>query len=377
METKSSTSRGSGGQGSERGAAISAEVVIPCEDLGATLEFFTARLGLRVESIFPADDPAVAVIAGYGVRLCLERGAAGPAPTLRLRGAALDGLADADADEIVGPGGVRVLLAPAEAPVVVPPLRPAFVHQRASGDARWGVGRAGMGYRDLIPGRLGGRFIASQIRIVDGGPVPDYVHFHRVRFQMIYCRRGWVRVVYEDQGPPFVMEAGDCVVQPPQIRHRVLESSAGLEVVELTCPAEHETHADPSTTLPNDVLRPERAFSGQRFVRHVAAAASWGPIAAGGYEARDLGIGGATEGLAGARVLRRVGPPTALPLAHAGELRFLFVLGGSASLARSGGAAAIDVDDAIVIPAGDDAAIVEPSDDLEVLMIELPASIGR
>ena len=41
--------------------------------------------------------------------------------------------------------------------------------------------------------------MASHIRIEKGGPVPDYVHFHRVRFQCIFCYRGRVRVVYEGQ----------------------------------------------------------------------------------------------------------------------------------------------------------------------------------
>eukprot|EP01052_Picozoa_sp_SAG31_P001309 SAG31_NODE_44_length_31168_cov_16.507290_19_plen_124_part_00 len=59
------------------------------------------------------------------------------------------------------------------------------------------------------------------------------VHFHRVAFQIIYCLKGWVRLSYEGQGPPFVLRAGDCVLQPPTIRHRVLESGDGLEVVEL------------------------------------------------------------------------------------------------------------------------------------------------
>ena len=27
----------------------------------------------------------------------------------------------------------------------------------------------------------------------------DYVHFHRIRFQMIFVASGWVDVVYEDQ----------------------------------------------------------------------------------------------------------------------------------------------------------------------------------
>ena len=106
-------------------------------------------------------------------------------------------------------------------------------------------------YRDLIPGRLGGRYIASHITIPEGGPVADWVHYHRVAFQMIYVRRGWVRVVYEDQGEPFVMHAGDLVLQPPEIRHRVLESSPGLEVIEIGCPALHETLADHELELPN------------------------------------------------------------------------------------------------------------------------------
>ncbi len=59
-----------------------------------------------------------------------------------------------------------------------------------------------MHYRDLIPSRLGGSIIASHIRIPDGGPVPDMVHFHKVGFQLIFCYRGWVDVVYEDQGGP-------------------------------------------------------------------------------------------------------------------------------------------------------------------------------
>ena len=41
-------------------------------------------------------------------------------------------------------------------------------------------------------------------------------------------------MVYEDQGEPFIMREGDCVLQPPQIRHRVLESSGPLEVIEVS-----------------------------------------------------------------------------------------------------------------------------------------------
>jgi hypothetical protein len=66
-----------------------------------------------------------------------------------------------------------------------------------------------MQYRNLLPGRLGGELVASHIRIPRGGLVPDYVHWHDIRLQLIFCYKGWVRVVYEDQGPPFVMQPGD------------------------------------------------------------------------------------------------------------------------------------------------------------------------
>src|SRR5207237_2474361 len=156
-----------------------------------------------------------------------------------------------------------------------PPCRPEFVLTHAA--ATSGQGRAGMLYRDLIPGRCGGRYIASQITIPDGGPVADWVHFHRVALQMIIVRRGWVRVVYEDQGEPFVMREGDLVLQPPLISHRVLESSPGLEVVEISAPALHETFADHELKLPNGE-RPGRMFGRQRFLRHIAADTPWTPF---------------------------------------------------------------------------------------------------
>ena len=155
-------------------------------------------------------------------------------------------------------------------------------------------------YRDLLPGRQGGKVIASHITIPDGGPVPDYVHHHDIRYQSIHCVRGWVRVVYEDQGPPFRLQAGDCVLQPPGIRHRVLDSSPGLEVVEIGCPAAHPTYVDHDLRLPTADVRPDREFGGQRFVRHRASAAVWQPWRADGFECADTGIGAATGGVAGA-----------------------------------------------------------------------------
>lgn len=260
----------------------------------------------------------------------------------------------------------------------LPPLQPSFVLTPMGDEPRWRVGRAGMYYRDLIPGRQGGRFIASHIRIPDGGPVPDYVHFHKVRFQMIYCYKGWARVLYEDQGPPFLLKAGDCVLQPPEIRHRVLESSAGFEVIEITCPANHETLADPELELPTQAVRPDRDFGGQRFVRHEAALAAWRPWRVAGVEARDLGIGAATAGVAAAHVLRWRGGARPEPRSHDAELSFTFVLGGAATLECEGrGAHRLGTGDAFVVPAGLSHTLADCSNELELLEVSVPADTGR
>ena len=132
----------------------------------------------------------------------------------------------------------------------------------------WSVGRAGMMYRDLIPDRLGGKLIASHIRIVEGGPVQDAVHYHKIDFQVIYCLKGGIKVVYEDQGSPFWLRPGDCVLQPPGIRHRVLEAEAGSEVIEITSPADHETWFDQDLELPTREINEHRIFGGQKFVRY-------------------------------------------------------------------------------------------------------------
>jgi quercetin dioxygenase-like cupin family protein len=372
-----------GGPGSIIGTALptrgiqAAEVVLPCAELDETLFFFTEKLGFRVAAVVPADDPSAVVLTGHGLRIRLQRGAGGGPGVLRLLchdPAALAG----GASELLAPNGTRVLLAPWDPPLTLPPLRPSFVLTARGGGSEWRVGRGGMRYRDLIPDRQGGRFIASHIHIPGGGRVPDYVHFHRVRFQMIYCYKGWVRVVYEDQGPPFVLKAGDCVLQPPRIRHRVLESSPGLEVIEIGSPADHETLADPDLELPTASVRPDRDFDGQRFVRHEAASASWGPSRLEGFLSRDLGIGVATRGLAGAQVTRRNGAAEPRLRRHEAELLFTFVLGGAATLQCEGrDASALEGGDSFVIPAGQGHALTRCSEDLETLEVALPARFAH
>ena len=339
------------------------EVQLRCDDLAPTLAFFLEELGFRIETIFPADDPQVASLSGHGLRLRLAPGEGDPG-TLRLAGAPR---------ELTAPNGARIVFADANPPIEVPPLEPRLLITRQGEGPSAGAGRAGMLYRDLIPGRLGGRFIASHIAIPQGGPVADWVHFHKIRFQMLVCRRGWVRLVYEDQGPEFLFRAGDCVLQPSRIRHRVLESSDAFEVVEIGCPALHETIADHAMTLPNARLAPDRDFGGQRFLHSVAAKTPWTPHGAAGFEARETGMAQATGGLADARVIRPAGARGFAAPPHDGELFFGVLMEGSATLACRGAAHALGPADAFVIPAGEPWALSEASDDLELLEVILPA----
>jgi len=344
-----------------------AEIELGCPILAPTLSFFVDRLGFRVETIFPAEEPQVASLSGYGLRLRLAPTGGDPG-VIRL---ACRDLPDDAPRTLTAPNGTRIELVDETPSLDIPPLRSEFLVTRRGDGPAEGVGRAGMIYRDLIPGRLGGRFIASHILLPQGGPVADWVHYHKIRFQTIFCRKGWARLIYEDQGPPFIMAAGDCVLQPPQIRHRVLESSAGFEVVEIGCPALHETLADHEMSLPNGRPAPERDFGGQRFLHHIAAETPWAPHGESGFARRDTGMAAATSGLADAYVLR---PAQTRRLAwppHGGELLFGFVLEGQGVLDRDGDHA-LGPTDAFVIPPDAPWAFTAMGDDVELLIATLP-----
>jgi len=360
-----------------RPAIVAAEVVLPCTDLDATLTFFCERLRFRVDAVHPADDPDTAVVSGHGVRIRLQRGHAGAPGVLRLRCSDVDGGSERSG-ELVAPNGTRVEFVAAQAPLVLPPLQPAFVLSRREG-AVWRAGRAGMRYRDLLPGRQGGRFVASQIEIRGAGPVPDYVHFHRVHWQLIYCSSGEVQVVYEDQGEARLLRAGDAVLQPPEIRHRVLASSGDSQVIEVTCPAAHETIADHDLTLPTPDFVPARTFAGQRFVHHRAEGARWRPLP-GHFAERDLGIADATGGLAAARVLRahRRDGSARRRAENAGELLLVVVLAGRLSLeAGPFGTHELAAGDACAVPPGTACDLAPAADAVEVLEVSAPAARGE
>jgi quercetin dioxygenase-like cupin family protein len=287
-------------------------------DFASTLAALRAQ-GLRLDRIAPADDPAEAVLSGDGVSVVLRREGWAGLPEVGQH----DG---------------------------------SIVTARAGGDEV--VGRAGMRYRDLVPGRWGGAVIASHITIPDGGPVPDDVHAHEIGFQVICCRSGWVRVVYEDQGPPFTLEAGDVVLQPPGIRHRVLDASPGLQVVEVGSPAAHPTLLDHEVLLPTPAVQPERDFGGQRFVRHVSASSAWTALA-DGWDEQRTGVAPASHGAGAVRLLRSTG---AAPLTWTTTDAFtlLYLTGGAT--------AELSEDDSLALPAGSEVTLTPsvPTSVLEV-----------
>ncbi len=97
-------------------------------------------------------------------------------------------------------------------------------------------------YRDLgIAAATGGRVQAHVIRMIP--PVTDEVrkaHYHDVEFQMVYVLKGSMTTDFDGQGP-VTMRAGSCWIQPPKIKHTVLDYSDDCEVLEIILPADFGT----------------------------------------------------------------------------------------------------------------------------------------
>jgi len=348
-----------------------AEIRLPTQELREDLPFYTKVLGMRLDMIYPADDPAVAVLSGHGLRIRIEKGAAEPPGTIRILTDDPESVAGGQR-ELTAPNGTRIEIDELNPPLVLPETDHAFVVRRLADQAPWVVGRAGMQYRDLVPSRLGGAMIASHIRIPDGGPVPDMVHFHKVGFQLIFCVKGWVDVLYEDQGGVRRLQAGDCFIQPPEIRHRVVEASDGIEVIEIGVPAEHITEIDHEMELPTPVERPDREWQGQRFVHNIGAGAEWQPFRLSGYQARDTTIAANTRDVAGVQVIRK-GQGTPVWARHDADILFGFLMSGGMTLeGEDKDPYRLEPGDAFVIPPGMATRWADPTEDFELLEVTLP-----
>lgn len=98
-------------------------------------------------------------------------------------------------------------------------------------------------YRDLgIAGATGGMVRAHVIKMIppcDPAEVSKR-HFHDVEFQMIYVLKGWIKGEYEGAGA-VTMREGSCWLQPPKIKHSVLDYSDDCELLEIIMPADFAT----------------------------------------------------------------------------------------------------------------------------------------
>lgn len=382
---------------------VSAYIVINCKSFQPTLDFFTKTLAFRVLSIYPADDPRTASISAHSLTLKINCNGKNDHTTLEIQCRNISDFSDKFQDSnqpimLTAPNGTEVIIQKHTDDIEIPPLQEELVISRVDqiSDSVWTVGRAGMRYRDLLPGRLGGRYVASHIHIPTAGLVPDYVHYHKVQFQVIYCYKSWVRVVYEDQGEPFILREGDCVVQPPEIRHRVLESGPDLEVIEVGCPAIHETLSELKITLPTVDILPDKVYGGQKFVRHISEISPWKPfpswngMSGVNWEAKLTGIGDATHS-GDVLTLRPIpggcsseGPGSCV--VHNGELFLVFVLAGKVNF-QCAGISAIDspIDsqvttlstaDTVTIPSNTSFRFYAGSPGLQLLLVVSPAELA-
>ncbi len=118
-----------------------------------------------------------------------------------------------------------------------------FVHSENK-DADWKAGlRTIFEYRDLgIRDGTDGDYVAHVIRAVgreDGDQIHQW-HYHECNFQMVFILRGWATFEYEGVGVRTLRE-GDCINQVPGLRHREIECSEDLEMLEIVSPADFKT----------------------------------------------------------------------------------------------------------------------------------------
>ena len=98
-------------------------------------------------------------------------------------------------------------------------------------------------YRNLgIDAATDGMVVAQVIRFVPPCRPEEVskLHYHDVDFQMVYVLKGWMTSEFEGQGA-ITMKAGSCWIQPPRIKHKVVDYSDDCEVLEIVLPAEFET----------------------------------------------------------------------------------------------------------------------------------------
>lgn len=97
-------------------------------------------------------------------------------------------------------------------------------------------------YRDLgMSKATNGLLQAHVIRLLPpcDPKVVSKRHYHDVDLQMIYVLKGWIKGEYD--GQVVTMREGAAWLQPPRIKHTVLDYSDDCELLEMIVPADFKT----------------------------------------------------------------------------------------------------------------------------------------
>jgi hypothetical protein len=144
------------------------------------------------------------------------------------------------------PSARKKLKAKGRAPAPVKRARPkqriAISHHREEDFKADGL-RTYAKYRDLgFAAATQGLAQAHVIRLI--GPCNpaevSKLHFHDLEFQMVYVLKGWVKTYMEGQGET-LMQQGSAWIQPPRIKHLIMDYSDDVELLEVVLPAEFKT----------------------------------------------------------------------------------------------------------------------------------------
>ena len=63
---------------------IRAEILLPTKELRDDIPFYTNTLKMKMDMIYPADNPTVAVFSGHGIRVRIDKEANVPPGKLRI-----------------------------------------------------------------------------------------------------------------------------------------------------------------------------------------------------------------------------------------------------------------------------------------------------
>lgn len=174
--------------------------LVAAPEFESGLEFFVNKLGFKIVMISPADNPNYAILNRDQFTIALDKSAKAQPLSIEIpiEDQSLIGT------DLIGPNGTRVKYVPViKRQNQVIDLHP-IAHVSRISDTQWVHGRAGMSYRSLT-GNHNEISVASQIRIEGSGKVDDWVHYHDVSFQTLFCINGSAKLVYEDQGEPLCL----------------------------------------------------------------------------------------------------------------------------------------------------------------------------